>query len=266
MVSELVNQTSNQPEKCADSQSRVRNTRFSYSRVPKPGQGSTKVGNSAGEPIMMAGLPVRSEMMTRVPTSRNRTTHRPDKCADAQSRVHNTRVSYCRVHKPDQVSTRVGNSAEAVPLMVWSRPAVPEKNETPSGIFAVVGEFLLPQSRVHHSGACTDGDRFDHATKEDKPNDRPEGSRTTEFSWNISDKELLHFAELQTPATTCADPLVARKKMMEFKGIHSQAEFLNSAMDEIRLAEDTQRSVKLADASVVYAEGQKAQRDDASPT
>ncbi|GMF54592.1 unnamed protein product [Phytophthora fragariaefolia] len=132
---------------------------------------------------------------------------------------------------------------------------------------------------------------FDHATKEDKPIDTPEGSRTTEFSWNVSDKELLHLAELQTPATTCADPLVARvsrrlyakdvqenkssgpavydqvqKKMMEFQGIHSQAEFLNSAMDEIKLAEGTRRSVKLADASVVYAEGQKAQRDDVSPT
>ncbi|GMF59088.1 unnamed protein product [Phytophthora fragariaefolia] len=321
-------------------------------RIPEVLQSVGKLGNSANESGMMAGPPAGPETIDNVSN---------------------------RVHKPGQDSTKVGNSAEAVPLMVSSRTDVPEKNETSSGIFAVVGELwgiLLPQSRVHRPGArssrahqvCVDDGSteqsanclsmvikaapmvtdFAHGTKEDKPNDNPKGARTAELSWNIPDKWLLHLAELRTPATICVDPLVARvsrrlhaqdaqeeksswstpetytrnepdqesqrqvhdiektvttrlghsakntwtkldeshrlridadesashsaaydqvqKKIMEFKGIHSQTEFLNSAMDEIKLAEDTQRSDKLADPSAIYVDGQTAQRDDVSST
>ncbi|GMG17444.1 unnamed protein product [Phytophthora fragariaefolia] len=378
-VSKSVNQKCNRPGKSADAQNRVRNTGFGHSRVYKPGQDSTKVGTSADEPKMMDDLPARPEPIAGVPASGNQASNRPATSEGAQNRVCNMRFSYSRVHKPVQASTKVGNSAEAVPLMVSSRADAPEKNETSSGIFAVVGELwgiLLPQSRVHrpeawssraHQMCVDDGSTeqvtnclsmvikaapmvtdFAHATKEDKPNDNPKGARTAELSWNIPDKWLLHLAELRTPATTCVDPLVARvsrrphaqdaqeeksswstletytqnepdqetqrqvhdiektdttrlghsakntwakldeshrlridadestshsavydlvqKKIMEFKGIQSQDKILNSAMDEIKLGEDTQRSDKLADTSAIYVDGQTAQRDDVTST
>ncbi|GMF35750.1 unnamed protein product [Phytophthora fragariaefolia] len=307
--------------KTEDAQNRVSNTEFGHSRVYKPGQDSTKVGNSADEPKMMDDLPARPEPIAGVPVSGNQASNRPAKPAGAQSRVCNTRFSYSGVHKPDQASTKVGNSAEAVPLMVSSRADVPEKNETSSGIFAVVGELwgiLLPQSRVHRLGAwssrshqvCVDDGSteqvtnclsmvikaapmvtdFTHSTKEDKPIDNPKDAQEEKSSWstletytqNESDQEAQRQVhDIEKTVTTRlghsannpwtkldeshrlridADKSTShaavydqvQKKIMEFKGIHSQAEFLKSAMDEIKLAEDTQRSDKLADTSAIY--------------
>ncbi|GMG17809.1 unnamed protein product [Phytophthora fragariaefolia] len=240
-VSKSVNQKCNRPGKSADAQNRVRNTEFGHNRVYKPGQDSTKVGKSADEPKMMDDLPARPEPIAGVPASGNQASNRPAKSAGAQSRVCNTRFSYSRVHKPDQASTKVGNSAEAVPLMVSSRTDVPEKNETSSGIFAVVGELwgiLLPQSRgTPHKNTWT---KLDESYR------------------------LRIDADESTSHSAVYDQV--QKKIMEFKGIHSQAEFLNSAMDEIKLAEDTQRSDKLADMSAIYVDGQTAQGDDVSST
>ncbi|GMF41167.1 unnamed protein product [Phytophthora fragariaefolia] len=309
-VSKSVNQKCNRPGKSAHAQNRVRNTEFGHSRVYKPGQDSTKVGNSADEPKMMDDLPARPEP-----------------------------IAGCPLHKPDQASTKVGSSAEAVPLMVSSRTSDPEKNETSSGIFAVVGELWV--------SCCLKVEFIALGIKCASMMAALNKARTAELSWNIPDKWLLHLAELRTPATTCVDPLVARvsrrphaqdaqeksswstletytqtepdqetqrqvhdiektvttrlghsakntwtkldgshrlridadestshsavydqvqKNIMEFKGIHSQAEFLNSAMDEIKLVEDTQRSDKLPDTSAIYVDGQTVQRDDVSST
>ncbi|GMF39166.1 unnamed protein product [Phytophthora fragariaefolia] len=115
-VSKPVNQKCNRPGKSADAQNRVRNTEFGHSRVYKPEQVSTKFGNSADEPKMMDGLPARPEPISGVQASGNQTSNIPAKSAGTQSRVCNTRFSYSRVHKPDQVSTKVPN---LIKLVLW---------------------------------------------------------------------------------------------------------------------------------------------------